>query len=376
MPGTGPSCTTRRRRGRDVGKTGRVSHAPEPAVRHFASDNYAGVHPEVLAAVAAANVGHVPAYGDDPWTEQLQDVVRAHFGDAAATYPVVNGTGANVVALQAMLPRWGAVVCTEAAHIHTDENGAPERVGGLKLLTVPAPDGRLTPELVARQAWGFGDVHRAQPGVVSLTQATELGTVYTPEAVRELCDQAHALGMRVHVDGARLANAAAHLGLPLRALTTDCGVDVVSLGGTKNGLLLAEAVVVLDPAAVEGVEYLRKVGMQLASKMRFVSAQLVALYEGDLWLRSAQRANAAAARLRAGLDALGLDISLPTQANGVFVRLPAHVAAALRRRWRFYDWDATDGTVRLMCAFDTTEQDVDELLAAVADALGDVPRAV
>lgn len=353
-----------------------MSHAPEPAVRHFASDNYAGVHPEVLAAVAAANVGHVPAYGDDPWTEQLQDVVRAHFGDAAATYPVVNGTGANVVALQAMLPRWGAVVCTEAAHIHTDENGAPERVGGLKLLTVPAPDGRLTPELVARQAWGFGDVHRAQPGVVSLTQATELGTVYTPEAVRELCDQAHALGMRVHVDGARLANAAAHLGLPLRALTTDCGVDVVSLGGTKNGLLLAEAVVVLDPAAVEGVEYLRKAGMQLASKMRFVSAQLVALYEGDLWLRSAQRANAAAARLRAGLDAFGLDISLPTQANGVFVRLPADVAAALRRRWRFYDWDATDGTVRLMCAFDTTEQDVDELLAAVADALGDVPPAV
>ena len=352
-----------------VGETGGVTDPQPTAVRHFASDNYAGVHPEVLAAVAAANVGHVPAYGDDPWTERLQEVVRDQLGDGATAYPVINGTGANVVALQAMLPRWGAVVCTDVAHVNTDENGAPERVGGLKLLTVPAPDGRLTPELVARQAWGFGDVHRAQPGVVSLTQATELGTVYTPDAVRELCDQAHALGMRVHMDGSRLANAAAHLGLPLRALTTDCGVDVLSLGGTKNGLLLGEAVVVLDPAAVDGVEYLRKADMQLASKMRFVSAQLVALYEGDLWLRSARRANAMAARLRAGLDVLGLDITLPTEANGVFVRLPPRVAAELRRRWRFYDWDVSDGTVRLMCAFDTTEQDVDDLLEALRTAV-------
>lgn len=339
-------------------------------MHHFASDNYAGMHPEVLAALGAANVGHVPAYGDDPWTAHLQDVVRARFGDAARAYPVLNGTGANVIALQAMLPRWGAVVCSEQAHVHNDENGAPERVGGLKLLTVPTPDGRLTPELVARQARGFGDVHRAQPGVVSLTQATELGTVYTPEAVRALCDQAHALGMRVHVDGARISNAAARLGLPLRALTTDCGVDVLSLGGTKNGLLLAEAVVVLDPAAVDGVEYLRKAGMQLASKMRFVSAQLVALYEGDLWRRSAAHANAMATRLRAGVDAIGsLDVTQPTEANAVFVRLPAAVAAELRERWRFYDWDATDGTVRLMCSFDTTEQDVDDLLTALRAAV-------
>ncbi|MBO3093467.1 low specificity L-threonine aldolase [Cellulomonas dongxiuzhuiae] len=367
----GRRARRRPRCGRRIGETGDVTeHAP--AVRHFASDNYAGVHPEVLAAVAEANVGHVPAYGDDPWTARLQEVVREQLGEHAVAYPVLNGTGANVVALQAMLPRWGAVVCSEAAHVHTDENGAPERVGGLKLLTVPAPDGRLTPELVARQAWGFGDVHRAQPGVVSLTQATELGTVYTPQAVRELCDQAHALGMRVHMDGARLANAAAHLGLPLRALTTDCGVDVLSLGGTKNGLLLGEAVVVLDPEAVAGVEYLRKSDMQLTSKMRFVSAQLVALYEGDLWLRSAQHANAMAARLRAGIDALGaLQVAQPTEANAVFVRLPAPVAEALRRRWRFYDWDVTDGTVRLMCAFDTTPQDVDELLDALRHALAD-----
>lgn len=344
---------------------------PQPtSVRHFASDNYAGVHPEVLTALAAANDGHVPAYGDDPWTARWDEVVRDLFGDRARAYPVVTGTGANVVALQAMLPRWGAAVCSDVAHVHTDENGAPERVAGIKLLTVPTTDGRLTPAGVAAHAAALGDVHRAQPGVVTLTQATELGTVYRPQDVRELCDQAHALGLRVHVDGARLANAAASLGVPLRALTTDCGVDVVSLGGTKNGLMLGEAVVVLDPDAVTGVEHLRKGGMQLASKMRFVSAQLVALYEGDLWWRSAQRANAMAARLRDGIDALGaLEVPYPTQANAVFVRLPAPVAAALRERWRFYDWDAA-GTVRLMCSFDTTEQDVDDLLAALRDALG------
>ena len=346
-----------------------MTDAPLPALRHFASDNYAGAHPEVLAAVAAANTGHAVAYGEDPWTERLQEVVRARFGERAHALPVLNGTGANVVSLQAMLPRWGAVVCSTDAHVNTDENGAPERVGGIKLLPVPTPDGRLTPELVATQAHGFGDVHRAQPGVVSLTQSTELGTVYTPEQVRALCDQAHALGMRVHVDGSRIANAAAHLGLPLRALTTDCGVDVLSLGGTKNGLLLGEAVVVLDPDAVDGTEYLRKADMQLASKMRFVSAQLVALYEDDLWLRSATQANAMAARLRAGIDRLGLDVPYPTESNAVFVRLPTEVAARLRRRWRFYDWDPTDGTVRLMCAFDTLEQDVDELLDALAGAL-------
>lgn len=362
-----PGVRTRTASARDTG--GVTDPNPSTAVRHFASDNYAGVHPEVLTALAAANTGHVVAYGEDPWTARLQDVVRDHLGPTATAYPVLNGTGANVVALQAMLPRWGAVVCSQVAHVHTDENGAPERVGGLKLLPVPTPDGRLTPELVDREAWGFGDVHRAQPGVVSLTQATELGTVYTPQSVREICDHAHALGMKVHMDGSRLANAAAHLGVPLRALTTDAGVDVLSLGGTKNGLLLGEAVVVLDPDAVDGVEYLRKSAMQLASKMRFVSAQLVALYEGDLWLRSARHANAMAARLRAGLDALGLDIAVPTEANGVFVRLPARVAAELRRRWRFYDWDPSDGTVRLMCAFDTTEQDVDELLAATRAAL-------
>jgi len=339
----------------------------DTAHRDFASDNYAGAHPEVLAALAAANGGHQTAYGGDAWTERLQEVVRGHLGERALTFPVFNGTGANVLSLQSVLPPWGAVICSSDAHIHTDENGAPERVAGIKLLPVPTPDGKLTPELVDREAWGFGDEHRAQPGVVSLTESTEVGTVYTPAEIRAIADHAHALGLRVHMDGARIANAAASLGVPLRALTTDAGVDVLSLGGTKNGLLFAEAVVVLDPDAAPGLPYLRKMDMQLASKMRFLSAQLVALLDGDLWLRSATHANAMAARLADGLRAAGVELLHPPQANGVFARLTPEVAADLRTRWRFYDW--AHGTVRLMCAFDTTPQDVDDLLVATREAL-------
>ncbi|WP_255432445.1 low specificity L-threonine aldolase [Cellulomonas sp. SLBN-39] len=342
---------------------------PPTSARHFASDNYAGAHPDVLAAVAAANVGHAPAYGDDPWTAHLQDVTAAHFGPTASAFPVLNGTGANVVALQAASPRWGAVVCTEQAHVHNDENAAPERVGGLKLLAVPTTDGRLTPADLDRFAWTIGDVHRAQPCVVSLTQSTELGTVYTPEQVRAVADRAHALGMAVHVDGARLSNAAARLDATLAELTTDVGVDVVSLGGTKNGMLLGEAVVVLDPDRVPGVDLLRKQSMQLASKARFVSAQLIALYEGDLWLRCARHANAMADRLRAGVDAAGLVTTLPTQSNAVFVQMPAPVAADLRATWRFYDWDRATSTVRLMCAFDTTPDDVDAFCTALTSSV-------
>ncbi|WP_029287210.1 low specificity L-threonine aldolase [Cellulomonas sp. HZM] len=337
--------------------------------RDFASDNYAGAHPEVLAALVAANGGHQVSYGADAYTARLQEVVAQHFGAAARAYPVFNGTGANVLALQAALPRWGAVVCTTNAHIHTDENAAPERVAGIKLLTVPTPDGKLTPELVATEAWGFGDEHRAQPGVVSITQSTELGTLYTPDEIAALADQAHALGMRLHVDGARLANAAAALDLPLHAFTTDVGVDLLSFGGTKNGLVFGEAVVVLDPDAAPGIEFLRKLDMQLSSKMRFVSAQLVALYEGDLWLRSARHANAMAARLAAGLARVdALRVTQEVRVNGVFVEMPAQVATTLRETWHFYDW--SPGVVRLMCAFDTTEADVDAFVAAAARAAG------
>lgn len=348
----------------------------DPAARTFASDNYSGLAPEVLAALAAANGGHQTSYGEDAYTERLGAVIRGHFGDGASVWPVFNGTGANVVALQAMLPRWGAVICASTAHINVDEGGAPERMGSFKLLPVPTEDGKLTPELVDREAWGWGNEHRAQPLVVSLTQTTELGTCYTVDEIRALTEHAHALGMRVHLDGARISNAAAALDVPLAAFTGDAGVDVLSLGGTKNGALAAEAVVVLDADALLGgsaaMPFVRKLSMQLASKMRFVSAQLLALYEGDVWVRNACHANAMARRLRTALDAEalpGLAFTQPTESNAVFAALPAEAADEVRRRFRFYDWDASRGEVRWMCSFDTTEEDVDAFVAAVRAAL-------
>ncbi|MCO1339852.1 threonine aldolase [Kocuria polaris] len=345
----------------------------DPDVRAFASDNYSGVHPQILTALAAANEGHQGAYGTDDYTHALGDVVEHHFGPGAVAFPVFNGTGANVTALQSLLPRWGAVVCAQTAHINVDENGAPERVGGMKLLSVPTPDGKLTPELIDREAWGYGDEHRAQPLAVSLTQSTELGTLYTVEELRAITEHAHAKGMRVHADGARLSNAAAALGLPLRDFTRDAGIDILSLGGTKNGIMFGEAVVVLSPedaALIDSMKYLRKMNMQLASKMRFISAQLVALYGGDLWLESARHANAMAARLRAGVERLdAITLTQPTQANAVFARLPKAAADAVREQYKFYDWDEAAGEVRWMCSFDTTPDDVDAFIDAITRAV-------
>ncbi|WP_329184002.1 low specificity L-threonine aldolase [Actinacidiphila glaucinigra] len=350
-------------------RTDAVRHH-DPRVRGFASDNYAGVHPEVLAAIALANGGHQVAYGEDDYTAHLQDVFRAHFGPRAEAFPVFNGTGANVVALQALTERWGAVVCAASAHIHVDEGGAPERMGGLKLLTVPTPDGKLTPDLIDREAWGFDDEHRAQPQVVSITQSTELGTCYTPEEIRAICDHAHERGLAVHLDGSRIANAAATLGVPLRAFTTDAGVDMLSFGGTKNGLLLGECVVVLNPERVRAMKHLRKLSMQLASKMRFVSVQFEALLAGDLWLRSAGHANAMARRLESAVRAVeGVTVVRPVQANAVFARLPREVSERLQKRYRFYFWDESTGEVRWMCSFDTTEEDVDSFAAALAEEM-------
>ena len=344
----------------------------DPEIRGFASDNYSGIHPEVLAAIAAANEGHQIAYGEDQYTERLQEVFRSHFGDGIQAFPVFNGTGANVVGLQSMLPRWGAVIAASTAHINVDEGGAPERMGGMKLLTVPTDDGKLTPELVDREAWGWGDEHRAQPLVVSITQSTELGTLYTPDEIHALADHAHERGMRLHMDGSRISNAAAALDLPFAAFTRDAGVDVLSFGGTKNGAMLGEAIVVVNPEASAGLIYSRKYSMQLASKMRFVSAQLIALLEGDLWKRNASHSNAMAARLRAGIEAgiadgtiRGVEFTQPTQVNGVFATLPEGIADQLRDVFRFYDWDAARREVRWMCSFDTQESDVDAFIAAL-----------
>jgi threonine aldolase len=342
----------------------------DPDLRTFASDNYAGVLPEVLAALADANGGHQISYGEDVYTERLGEVLRAELGERTEVFPVFNGTGANVTALTAMVPRWGAVIATGSAHIHTDEGGAPERVSGLKLLVVPGEDGKLTPAAAETEAWGWGDEHRTQPLAVSITQSTELGTLYTPEEIRAVADFAHERGMAVHMDGARIWNAAAALGLPLRAFTAEAGVDVLSLGGTKNGLLGAEAIVVIDPDRVQGLTYLRKLNMQLASKMRFASAQLLTLFTDDLGVRTAAHANAMAARLRAALEELpGVGFAYPTQANAVFARIEPAAADRVRERYRFYDWDRAHHEVRWMCAFDTTEADVDDFVATVRAAL-------
>ncbi|WP_030740966.1 threonine aldolase family protein [Streptomyces sp. NRRL F-5135] len=342
----------------------------DPEVRGFASDNYAGAHPEVLAALALANGGHQVAYGEDEYTDHLRRIMHSHFGADAETFPVFNGTGANVVALQALTDRRGAVVCAETAHINVDEGGAPERVAGLKLLTVPTPDGKLTPELIDRQAYGWDDEHRAMPQVVSITQSTELGTVYTPDEVRAICEHAHERGMKVHLDGARIANAAASLNVPMRAFTNAAGVDVLSYGGTKNGMLFGEAVVVLNPDAARAMKHLRKLSMQLPSKMRFVSVQLEALLAKDLWLRNARHSNAMAQRLAAGVRAVdGVEILHPVQANAVFARLPHDAGERLQERFRFYFWDEKAGDVRWMCAFDTTEEDIDAFVQALKEEM-------
>ncbi|TVL93303.1 low specificity L-threonine aldolase [Streptomyces sp. SAJ15] len=343
----------------------------DPALRGFASDNYAGAHPEILEALALANEGHQIAYGEDVYTEHLQYVMRRHFGPHAEAFPVFNGTGANVVALQALTDRWGAVVCASTAHINVDEGGAPERMGGLKLLTIPTEDGKLTPELIDREAWGWDDEHRAMPQVVSIAQTTELGTCYTPDEIRAICEHAHQLGMKVHLDGARIANAAATLNVPMRTFTNVAGVDVVSYGGTKNGMVFGEAVVVVNPDAVRAMKHLRKLSMQLASKMRFVSVQLEALLAGDLWLRNARHANAMAKRLEAGVrDVDGVEVVHAVQSNAVFATLPHDVAERLQKRYRFYFWDEAAGLVRWMCAFDTTEADVDAFVTALKEEMG------
>ncbi|MGO2468840.1 MAG: threonine aldolase family protein [Microbacterium gubbeenense] len=332
--------------------------------RGFASDNYAGTHPEVLAALAAANGGHAPAYGEDPYTAALRARFREMLGEQAEVYPVWGGTGANVVALQSLLTRWGGVIAPAIAHVNTDEGGAPEKVGGFKIIPVPTDDAKLTPELVRAHAGSRG-VHTIVPQAVSITQSTELGTLYSVEEIRAVTDAAHELGLAVHVDGARIANAAAALDVPLADMLR--GVDVLSFGGTKIGAIGAEAVVVLNPDAVTGIDFLRKNTMQLASKMRFVSAQLLALLDDDLWIRAAAQANAMAARLRKGVEGLpGVRFTQATDVNGVFAILPEGVADKVRAHVPFYDWNAATGEVRWLTSWDTTAADVDRFTGLVS----------
>jgi len=343
--------------------------------REFASDNHAGAHPEVLAALAAANEGHTASYGADPWTGRLQETVRRHFGASASGWPVFNGTGANVICLSALTGPHEAVICTADAHINVDECGAPERLAGVKLLAVPTEHGKLSAADVARWDHKRGDEHHVQPRVVSITQSTELGTVYRPEEIRAIADAAHERGMLLHVDGARLANAAASLGLGLGEITTELGVDAISAGGTKNGLVFGELVVFSGERADDSLlAFERKQLTQLASKMRFLSAQFEALLGGELWLRSATHANAMAARLAAGVERIdGAEVVHPVEANGVFVALPRAAIDSLLEELPgehpFYVWDEGESVVRWMCSWDTQPEDVESLLAATERAL-------
>lgn len=333
----------------------------------FRSDNTAPAHPAVLAALAEANRGAAGAYGDDPWTARARDWFRDQFGGDTEAFLAFNGTGANVTALRAAVQPWQAVITSEHAHIHVDECGAPELLAGCKLVDLPSPDAKLTVDQV-REAGrrGAGVEHHVQPRLVSLTQTSEYGTAYTLDELGAICEAAHGLGLLVHVDGARISNAAASLDVPLRALGRDAGVDLLSFGLTKNGAIAAEAVLCLRSELTPALRFLRKQSTQLASKMRFLAAQVLALAEGDLWLDNARHANAMARRLAAGLDGVpAVTITQRVEANAVFARLPAALTTVLAGEFRFHVWNAATGEVRLMTSWATDPADVDALTARV-----------
>ena len=338
--------------------------------RSFASDNNAGVHPEILQAISAANQGHVVGYGDDPYTESAVRQFKRHFGDDIGVFFVFNGTAANCLGLKALTNSYHAVICAEAAHIYVDECGAPEKFSGCKLIPIPTRDGKLTVEAVRAAYHGIGVEHHVQPRVIAITQSTEVGTVYKAEEIRQLARFAHERDMSVHMDGARIANAAASLGLGLRQATRDLGVDVLSFGATKNGGLGAEAVVFFDPKLASDFRFYRKQGMQLASKMRFLSVQFEALLKDGLWLRNAQHANRMAQLLKRELNKIPqVKVAYKTEANSVFAKLPHRAIAKLQQRYFFYMWDEAQSMARWMCSWDTTEADVKQFVEFVRRSL-------
>lgn len=339
--------------------------------RHFSSDNWAGVHPEVLDALARVNSGHVPSYGDDAYTATAKEKLREHFGDEAQIFFVFSGTGANVLSLQSIALPFNAVICAETAHIYTSECGAAEKHVGCKLLPVPSGDGKIDREGIAAHLTGFGNDHASQPSAVSITQATEYGTVYSPNEIEVITSFAHEHGLRVHMDGARIANAAASLGVSLRDITADAGIDVLSFGGTKNGLIAGEAVIFFDPVLAQNFAYRRMQGMQLSSKMRFIAAQFDALFTDDLWLRSATHANRMAALLGKGFAGIpGCRVTQRVEANEVFVTIPRAHIAQLQNESCFHVWTEAISELRLVTSFDTTEDDVTSFVDAAKRLIG------
>jgi threonine aldolase len=346
-----------------------MARKPTPS-RAFASDNWAGVHPEILSAIAAANVGHVPAYGADPYTREAIARIRAELGEDAEVFLVFSGTAANVLCLQSMVRSHQAVICAETAHVYTSECGAAEKHIGCKLLTAPSPNGKISIDGIRAHLHDIGNEHHAQPRAVSITQATEYGTVYTPEEIRDIADFAHGNSLLLHMDGARVFNAAVHLDVPLRAITADAGVDALSFGGTKNGLMAGEAVIFFDQELAQDFEFRRMQGMQLASKMRFLGAQFSALFTDDLWRRSAGHANGMAQLLAEELASIsGVKLTQRVQANEVFAILPREIVPALQQRWPFHIWNESTSEARLITSFDTEEADVTDFASRLRDAI-------
>ncbi|WP_319761565.1 beta-eliminating lyase-related protein [Maridesulfovibrio sp.] len=338
-------------------------------MRSFASDNYSGVHPEIMKAIMDANEDHMSSYGADPVSADAVELFRDIFGKQAQIFFLTTGTATNTLILRHLCKSWNSVICSEDAHINVDECGAPENMG-IKLMLAETVNGKITVETIKPLVPSEADVHRAQPAVISITQNTELGTLYSVDEIKSICDFAHSKGLYVHMDGARIANAAAALGASFKEMTVDCGVDVLSFGGTKNGCMCAEAAVFITPEAGENFEYLRKQSMQLISKMRYVGAQFKALLTNELWKRNAAHSNTQARKLAEKAGAIeGVKITRPVEANGVFAIIPAHAVEKLQERFPFYVWDEQSGEVRWMTSWSTTDDDIDNFCAALTEII-------
>jgi threonine aldolase len=338
--------------------------------RGFASDNNAGIHPEILKEIEACNSGHTIGYGADIYTERALELLKETLGKDTEAFFVFTGTAANVLGLTSITRSWNSIITAETAHLEQDECGAPEKFTGCKVLTVDSPDGKLNVDKIKKHMHGFDFEHHAQPKVISVTQATEMGTVYSLPELKEIADYAHSMGLLLHMDGARLANAAVSLDLPFRTFTTDAGVDILSFGGTKNGMMMGEAICFLKTGLANDFKYIRKQGMQLASKMRFISAQYIAYFRNDLWKRCASHSNKMAQILANKInDINGLRITQVVQSNGVFVIIPHDVAGKVMKSYFFYPWNETISEYRLMTSWDTTEEDIDKFIKILRQEL-------
>lgn len=340
-------------------------------MRSFASDNNSGVHPAILEAVLKANSEHAVGYGDDQWTAAAEAKLKDVFGDSASPFFVFNGTGANSVALQAVTRSYNSILCAETAHINVDECGAPARMTGCAVVAIPTPDGKLTPELIRPHLHNFGVCHHSQPKAVYISQVSELGTVYTVDEVRAIADLLHSYNMYLHMDGARLANACAYLGCSMKEITVDAGVDILSFGGTKNGMMMGEAVISFRPEITENLPFIRKQSAQLASKLRYMSAQFLPYLENDLWLKNARHANACALRLAEALKQFPeIQFTQKIESNQLFFILPSEIVAELQKKYFFYMWNEERNEVRLVTSWDTTEEDISSFIDTLHEIMG------